>query len=104
MQSVRNKNSTLKSNYFHDLCNNDCQLHFFSPEWNETKEKKKIEREDGDYRNLGERNCYIVTNSKDPDKQFPKTTHEGSLPTITLLDITTTSVISQHSQQIGTVI
>lgn len=46
--------------------------------------------------------CYIVTNSKNPDKQFPKTTHGGgSLPTIILLDITTTFVISQ---QIRTVI
>lgn len=46
----------------------------------------------------------FVTNSKNPDKQFPKTTHGGSLPTIILLDITITSVISQHSQQIRIVI
>lgn len=46
----------------------------------------------------------FVTNSKNPDKQFPKTTHRGSLPTIILLDITITSVISQHSQQIRIVI
>lgn len=87
--SVRNRNSTLKSNYF--LISAMMITDYTSFIHNSKKRK-----------NYYERKCYIVTNSKNPDKQFPKTTHGGgSLPTIILLDITTTFVISQ---QIRTVI
>lgn len=90
--SVRNRNSTLKSNYFPTISAmmiaNYTSFILYHVQVKPRK-KKMLE---------------FVTNSKNPDKQFPKTTHGGSLPTIILLDITITSVISQHSQQIRIVI
>lgn len=89
--SVRNRN-TLKSNYFPTISAmmiaNYTSFILYHVQVKPRK-KKMLE---------------FVTNSKNPDKQFPKTTHRGSLPTIILLDITITSVISQHSQQIRIVI
>lgn len=89
--SVRNRN-TLKSNYFPTISAmmiaNYTSFILYHVQVKPRK-KKMLE---------------FVTNSKNPDKQFPKTTHGGSLPTIILLDITITSVISQHSQQIRIVI
>lgn len=89
--SVRNKN-TLKSNYFPTISAmmiaNYTSFILYHVQVKPRK-KKMLE---------------FVTNSKNPDKQFPKTTHGGSLSTIILLDITITSVISQHSQQIRIVI
>lgn len=89
--SVRNRN-TLKSNYFPTIsAMMIVNYTFFILYHVQVKPRKKKMLE-------------FVTNSKNPDKQFPKTTHGGSLPTIILLDITITSVISQHSQQIRIVI